>query len=76
MKKQILTISVVIALMFLATMPTGSSDANGSGKVWSDGYVELILNKMERTDTAPEIFRQIVIARSPKEGLDFVVLLI
>lgn len=54
MKKQILTISVVIALMFLATIPTASSDANESSKVWSDGYVWLT-SEMERTDTLVSI---------------------
>lgn len=53
MKKQILIIAVVIALMLLATMSTAGSDANDGGKVWSDGYVELTLNKMERTETIP-----------------------
>lgn len=75
MKKQILTISVIIALLFLATMPTASSDANKSGKVWSDGYVELTLNEMERTDTLPPEFfiTPFERVRPPPVGQDFVV---
>lgn len=71
MKKQILIILIVIALLLLAIMRTTSLDTNEGGKVWSDGYVEVTLNKMERTDTPPEIFRQY---HSPKDKQDFVVI--
>ena len=74
MNKQIIIILVIIALMLLATMPTATSDANGGGKVWSDGYVGLTLNKIYRTDTVPpEFIRSPVERARPLEvGHDFV----
>jgi hypothetical protein len=47
-----------------------------SPEVWSDGYVELTLNKMERTDTVPPEFTRSIFkrARPPKVGHDFVVI--
>ena len=76
MGKRIQIISVAIALMFLATMPIASSDANEGGKVWSDGYVELTLNKMERTETVPpEFIGPLDLAKPPpRDGHDFVVI--
>lgn len=73
MKKQILTISVVIIITFmlLATMPPASSNANEDDKVWSDGYVELTLSKIYRTDTVPPELR-----RPPEVRHDFVVMLL
>ena len=70
MNEQIIITSVAIALL-LATMSTASSIANVGGTVWSDGYVELTLNKMERTDSVPYDFQ---LRRKPKEGHDFVVI--
>jgi hypothetical protein len=42
-----------------------------SSEVWSDGYVELTLNKIYRTDTVPPDFERV---SSPKVGHDFVVI--
>ena len=76
MKKQILTLSVLIALILFATMPTASSNANEGNKVLSDGYIELTLNKMERTDTVPPEFITPPHLRAlpPEAGHDFVVI--
>jgi hypothetical protein len=78
MIKPILITLVVIALIFLVTISTAGSYSNESGKVWSDGYVELTLNKMERTDTLPTEFIEFITtpkwARTPEVGHDFVVI--